>query len=158
MADLDEEVSPPSDVVWNRCLRDLANRLETMGRTMTDFGLPEPADDTTELAREHLRWDRRSCQGFVDALLPLLTPDEQLPIYEEVSDGVCRAYTHTLNSDHTLYCTNAITSNSMTQSHYIELTHNRYYRDAKVIFRLFPHVLHHPTRRSWKLCDNDGLF
>ena len=94
MADLDEEVSLPSNVVWNRCLRDLANRLETMGRTMTDFGLPEPADDTTELARERLRWDRRSCQGFVDAHLPLLTPDEQLPIYEEVSDGVCRAYTH----------------------------------------------------------------
>ena len=61
MADLDKEVSLPSDVVWNRCLRDLANRLEIMGRTMTDFGLPEPADDTTELARERLRWDRRRC-------------------------------------------------------------------------------------------------
>ena len=65
-----------------------------MGRTMTDFGLPEPADDTTELARESLRWDRRSCQGFADAHLPLLTHDEQLPIYEEVSIGSCRAYTH----------------------------------------------------------------
>ena len=101
MADLDEQVSLPSDVVWNRCLRDLANRLETMGKTMTDFGLPEPADDTTELTRECRRWDRRSCQGFVDTHLPLLTPDEQLPIYEEVSDGLCRAYTHTLNSEHT---------------------------------------------------------
>ena len=38
MADLDEEVPLPSDVVCNGCLRDLANRLETMGRTMTDFG------------------------------------------------------------------------------------------------------------------------
>ena len=95
MADLDEEVSLPSDVVWNRCLRDLANRLETMGRTMTVFGLPEPADDTTELARGRLRWDHRSCQGFVDTHLPLLTPDEQLLIYEELSDGFCRAHTHT---------------------------------------------------------------
>ena len=89
MADLDEEVSLPSDVAWNRCLRDLANLLETTGRTMTDFGLPEPTDDTTKLARERLRWDRCSCQGFADAHLPLLTPDEQPPIYEEVSDGLC---------------------------------------------------------------------
>ena len=94
MADLDKEVSLPSDVVWNRCLRDLANRLETMGRTMTDFGLPEPADYTTELAKEQLHWDHRSCQGFADAHLPLLTPDEQLPIYEEEYIGSCRAYTH----------------------------------------------------------------
>ena len=91
---LDKEVSLPSDVVWNRCLWDLANRLETMGRTMTDFGLAEPADDTTELARECLHWDCHSCQGFTDAHLPLLTPDEQLPIYEEASDGLCRAYTY----------------------------------------------------------------
>ena len=94
MADLDEEVFLSSDIVWNRCLRDLANRLETMGRTLTDFGLPEPADDTPELARERLRWDRHSCQGFADAHLLLLTPDEQLPIYEEVSNGLCQAYAH----------------------------------------------------------------
>ena len=64
------------------------SRLETMGRTMTDFGLPEPADDSTEVARERLRWDRRSCQQYLDAHLPLLTPDEQRPIYEEVIEAV----------------------------------------------------------------------
>ena len=62
--------------------------LEMMGRTMTDFGLPEPADDSTEVARERLRWDRRSCQQYLDAHLPLLTPDEQRPIYEEVIEAV----------------------------------------------------------------------
>ena len=41
--------------------------------------------NSTELARERLRWNRHSCQGFADAHLPLLTPDEQLPVYEEVS-------------------------------------------------------------------------
>ena len=88
MADLVEEVCIPTDMTWNRCLRDLANRLETMGRTMTDFGLPEPDDDSTKVAREHLRWDRRSCQQYLDAHLPLLTPDEQRPIYEEVIEAV----------------------------------------------------------------------
>ena len=53
---------------------------------MMDFELPEPADDLTELARERLRWNRHSCQGFADAHLPLLTPDEQRPVYEEVSN------------------------------------------------------------------------
>ena len=40
----------------------------------------------TEVARERLRWDRRSCQqyAYLDAHLPLLTQDEQRPIYEEV--------------------------------------------------------------------------
>ena len=55
---------------------------------MTDFGLPEPADDSTEVARERLRSDRRSCQQYLDAHLPLLTPDEQRPIYEEVIEAV----------------------------------------------------------------------
>ena len=55
---------------------------------MTDFGLPEPADDSTEVARERLRWDRRSCQQYLDAHFPLLTPDEQRPIYEEVIEAV----------------------------------------------------------------------
>lgn len=59
-----------------------------MGHTMADFGLPEPADDSTEVAQERLRWDRRSCQDYVDAHLPLLTPDEQRPIYEEVVEAV----------------------------------------------------------------------
>ncbi len=57
-----------------------------------DFGLPEPADDCTEVARERMRWDPHSCQGYVDANLPLLTADEQTPIYEEVIEAVrvCR--------------------------------------------------------------------
>jgi hypothetical protein len=92
MADLDGRLGGrrvyPTEVTWNRCLCDIANWLETMGRTMADFGLPEPADDSTEVARKCLRWARRSCQDYVDAHLPLLTPDEQRPIYEEVVEAV----------------------------------------------------------------------
>ncbi len=65
----------PTELTRNACLRDISNRLETMGRTMTDFGLPEPADDTTKVARECLRWDPQSCQQYLDAHLPLLTQD-----------------------------------------------------------------------------------
>ncbi len=55
MADLAEQECIPTEMTWNACLRDISNRLETMGRTMTDFGLPEPADDSTEVARECMR-------------------------------------------------------------------------------------------------------
>ena len=34
------------------------------------------------------RWDHESCQQFVDAHLPLLTPDEQQPIIETILDAV----------------------------------------------------------------------
>ena len=87
MADLADEACIPSEMTWNSCLRDIANRLETMGRMMADFGLPELADDSTE-ARERLRWEWRSCQQYADDHLPLLTPDEQRPIYEEVVEAV----------------------------------------------------------------------
>ena len=49
-----------------------------------DFGLLEPTDDTAELVRERQHWDRHNCHRFADAHLPLLMPDKQLPIYEEV--------------------------------------------------------------------------
>ena len=100
-ADSAEEASLPSDVVWNRCLQDIATRLETMGSTMMDFGLPEPADDSTELARERLRWNHHSCQGFVDVHLPLLTPDEQRPVYEEVSKVRYQFDAHICITSHT---------------------------------------------------------
>ncbi len=88
MADLAEQECIPTEMTWNACLRDISNRLETMGRTMTDFGLPEPAYDSTEVARECMRWGPRSCQAYVDANLPLLTLDEQRPIYDEVVEAV----------------------------------------------------------------------
>ncbi len=55
MADLAEQECIPTKMTWNACFRDISNRLETMGRTMTDLGLPEPADDSTEVARECMR-------------------------------------------------------------------------------------------------------
>ena len=69
MADFSELVSTPIASAWNRCLQDLSDRLETLGRSMSDFGLPEPVRELTEVDRELLRWNRESCQQFVDAHL-----------------------------------------------------------------------------------------
>ena len=38
-------------------LKDLSKRFADHGKTLTDFGLPEPADYSTELARFQLRFD-----------------------------------------------------------------------------------------------------
>ena len=43
---------------------------------MSDFGLPEPVRELTEVDREHLRWNRDSCQQFADAHLTLQTNNE----------------------------------------------------------------------------------
>ncbi len=88
MAYLAEQECIPTEMTWNACLRDISNRLETMGRTMTEFGLLEPAEDSTEVERQCMRWAPRSCQAYVDANLPLLTLDEQRPIYEEVVEAM----------------------------------------------------------------------
>ena len=67
MADFSELASTPFASAWNRCLQDLSDRLETLGRSMSDHGLPEPVRELTEVDRKHLRWSRESCQQFVDA-------------------------------------------------------------------------------------------
>ena len=88
MADFSELASTPIASAWNRCLQDLSDRLETLGRSMSDFGLPEPVRELTEVDRELLRWNRENCQQFVDAHLSLLSPDEQRVIFDEVMDAV----------------------------------------------------------------------
>ena len=77
MADFSDLASTPIPSAWNRCLQDLSDRLETLGRSMSDFGLPEPVLELTEVDSEQLRWNCESCQQFVDAHLSLLSPDEQ---------------------------------------------------------------------------------
>ena len=42
MADLTDRPGTPVDLAWNQCLQDLSDRLKTLGRSMSDFGLPEP--------------------------------------------------------------------------------------------------------------------
>ena len=49
MADFSELPGSPVDFAWNRCLLDLSDRLETLGRSMSDFGLPEPVRELTEV-------------------------------------------------------------------------------------------------------------
>ena len=88
MADYADRPSTPVVRAWNQCLQDIAIRLEKLGRSMSDFGLPEPVRELTEVNRELQRWDHESCQQFVDAHLPLLTPDEQQPIFETILDAV----------------------------------------------------------------------
>ena len=56
---------------------------------MSDFGLPEPVRELTEVAREFLRWNTESCQQFTDSHLPLLSPDERV-IFDEVMEAVHR--------------------------------------------------------------------
>ena len=68
--------------------KDLSDQLETLARSMSDFELPEPVRELMEVNQELLRWNRESCQQFVDAHLPLLSPDEQRTIFEEVMDAV----------------------------------------------------------------------
>ena len=68
---------------------------------MIDFRLPEPDDDSTKLARECPRWNHHSCQGFADAHLPLLTPDERRPVYEEVSKDRYQLDAHRCITGHT---------------------------------------------------------
>jgi len=51
MADLADKACIPNDIMWNSCLRDIANRLETMGRTMADFGLVCPNRQMTRLKK-----------------------------------------------------------------------------------------------------------
>ena len=46
MADLSELPGIPVGMAWNRCLQD---QLETLGRSMSDFGLPEPVHELTEV-------------------------------------------------------------------------------------------------------------
>ena len=54
MADLSELTGTPVDIAWNRCLQDLSDRLETLGRSMSDFGLPELVRELTKVNREML--------------------------------------------------------------------------------------------------------
>ena len=54
MADLTDRPGTPVDLAWNQCLQDLSDRLETLGRSMSDFGLPEPVRELTEVNREML--------------------------------------------------------------------------------------------------------
>ena len=75
MADFSELASTPIASPWNRCLQDLSDRLETLGRSMSDFGLPEPVRELTEEDRELLRWNHENCQQFVDAHLSMLFLD-----------------------------------------------------------------------------------
>jgi hypothetical protein len=82
MADFSELANTPIASAWNRCLQDLSDRLETL---MSDFGLPEPVHELTEVDRQLLRWNRESCQQFVDAHLSLLS---QRVIFDEVIDAI----------------------------------------------------------------------
>ena len=52
---------------------------------MSHFELPEPVRELTE---ELLRWNCESCQQVVNAHLSLLSPDEQLIIFDVVMDAV----------------------------------------------------------------------
>ncbi|CAB0007903.1 unnamed protein product, partial [Nesidiocoris tenuis] len=74
------EATPPVDVVESaerNALIHLATMLRSHGgRTLTDYGLPDVGDGSTEVSRERARWDPIRCANFVTYWLPLLNPQQ----------------------------------------------------------------------------------
>ena len=55
---------------------------------MSDFRRPEPVYELIEMDQLFFRWNRESYQQSADAHLPLLSPDEQRAIYDQMIDAV----------------------------------------------------------------------
>ena len=86
--------------VWNEFLEDLKDRLERMGSSLANVGLPEPKLSRTELQREQLRWDAEECKKEAKALKRQMNADvarEQRNLYNEIIRDVAdwRQFSHT---------------------------------------------------------------
>ena len=66
-------------------LLDIKHRLEPHGRTLTEVGLEEVADDTTELERERTKWD--GSEFPTDHWIPRFSPDQQ-EAYNTIMEAV----------------------------------------------------------------------
>mgnify|MGYP001796974977 CR=1 FL=1 len=64
-------------VAKNEALLHLSHLLRKHGRTLSDVGLPECDDKTTEVGRERVRWDREEQRSFVDKWTPLLSAQQR---------------------------------------------------------------------------------
>jgi hypothetical protein len=77
------------ELAWRHCLQDLAQAPEEHGKTLSDFGLPEPALPCDEVEHELLRWhnDADALHNRADGNAALFN-DEQRHIYDSVIAAV----------------------------------------------------------------------
>lgn len=70
-------------------LRELARYLEEYGKTLEDFGLPQPANTAPEVLHERLRWGggREELQQRVEEAKETFNP-EQRAIFDEVDEAI----------------------------------------------------------------------
>ncbi len=66
---------------YNEALCCIEKKLFMHGKTLEEAGLPGAVDNTTEAAREILRWDKKSLEQYVNQWLPLLS-DGQRMVFE----------------------------------------------------------------------------
>ena len=64
-------------VAKNEALLHLSHLLRKHGRTLSDVGLPECDDKSTEVGRELIRWDRAEQRAFVEKWTPLLSAQQR---------------------------------------------------------------------------------
>jgi hypothetical protein len=73
----------------NKLLQYISDRLAENGSQNSDFGLPEPEEQSTELQVMRLRYDANQQKELFDKLMSTTKPtDEQLPFLEKVFDAI----------------------------------------------------------------------
>jgi hypothetical protein len=73
--------------IYNRLLLDLNRRLSTLGKTMADYGLPQPEDTTTELDKDRLAFPVAEQQVLFNQLEAMCT-HEQRQVVSRVMQAV----------------------------------------------------------------------
>ena len=73
----------------NKLLQYISDKLVENGSQNSDFGLPEPEDQSTELQMMKLRYDANQQKELFEKLMCTTKPtDEQLPFLEKVFDAI----------------------------------------------------------------------
>lgn len=72
------------DRAFTLCLKELSRMLRKHGSSLAEHGLPEVIDNTTELGRERLEYDRDALHGFLGEWLPRLS-NEQRDVFDYVA-------------------------------------------------------------------------
>ncbi len=68
---------------YNDALCSIDHKLRKHGKSLAEVGLPQAIENTTEIGREILRWNRDEQTDFVSRWLPLLS-DEQRAVFDFV--------------------------------------------------------------------------
>ncbi len=81
------DIEQDENKAYNSALCCLDRKLRLHGKELEEVGLPKATDDSTELGREQMRWDREKLKAFVEEWLPKFT-HEQRAAYEYVIDKI----------------------------------------------------------------------